>query len=102
MLAQGRWPQLSSLFVGGNDNSAVHDLGNADWKSLRVLDLSRPQDSQGRVSGRGVESRSTLNKNKISLGKRQTAIVKAKLMYNYQYWATCRKRKQTLYRAKSS
>ena len=38
VLAQGRWPQLSSLFVGGNDNSAVHELGNTDWKSLRVLD----------------------------------------------------------------
>jgi hypothetical protein len=38
-LAQGHWPELLELRLAYNDNSAAEDLHQADWKSLRMLDL---------------------------------------------------------------
>lgn len=38
-LVQGRWPHLAELKIGGNDMSHVSWLEQAEWTSLRHLDL---------------------------------------------------------------
>ncbi len=38
-LAQGHWPELLELRLANNDNSAAEELHQANWKTLRMLDL---------------------------------------------------------------
>ncbi len=38
-LAQGLWPELLELRLANNGNSALEELHQASWKSLRMLDL---------------------------------------------------------------
>ena len=38
-LAQGHWPELLELRLAYNDSSAAEELHQANWKTLRVLDL---------------------------------------------------------------
>ena len=42
------------MCLGGNDNSAICDLGNTDWQSLRVLDLTSALPSQENFTVEGL------------------------------------------------